>query len=99
MSDIVLLEQVTSEILGDYLSSRGSEAIDEVWSPALWATLAEAGLPLVGIPEEHGGPGGGWPEVAAVLRAAGRFGAPVPLAESCALAGWLLTQAGLPIPE
>jgi acyl-CoA dehydrogenase len=99
MTETELLEQVTSEILGDYLSSRGAEGLHEVWAPALWATLSEAGVPTVGIPEEHDGAGGGWPEVAAVLRAAGRFGAPVPLAESCALAGWLLAQAGLPIPD
>jgi acyl-CoA dehydrogenase len=98
MSETQLLEQVTSEILGDYLAGRGAEGLDETWAPTLWATLAEAGLPLVGIPEERGGAGGGWPEIAAVLRAAGRFGAPVPLAESCALAGWLLAEAGLPIP-
>ena len=97
MSETQLLEQVTAEILGDYLSDRSADA-GEVWAPTLWATLTEAGLPLVGIPEANGGAGGGWPEVAAVLRALGRFGAPVPLAESCALAGWLLAEAGLPIP-
>src|SRR6185369_10017517 len=74
------------------------EAADEGWSPDLWATLAEAGLPLVGVPETLGGAGGGWPELAAVLRAVGRYGAAVPLAETSALANWLLTDAGLPIP-
>jgi acyl-CoA dehydrogenase len=98
MSETRLLEQVTSEIVRDYLAGRGAEAADEGWSPTLWATLTEAGLPLIGIPEDRGGAGGGWPEIAAVLRAAGRYGAPVPLAESCALAGWLLAEAGLPIP-
>src|SRR5690349_18601583 len=99
MSETQLLEQVTSEILADYLAARPPGAKDEAWSPSLWATLAEAGLPLVGVAEERGGAGGGWPEVSAVLRAAGRFGAPVPLAETCALSGWLLAEAGLPIPE
>jgi acyl-CoA dehydrogenase len=99
MSETQLLEQVTSEIVRDYLGGRSSDAADEGWAPTLWATLAEAGLPLVGIPEARGGAGGGWPEIAAVLRAAGRYGAPVPLAESCALAGWLLAEAGLPIPS
>jgi acyl-CoA dehydrogenase len=99
MSETQLLEQVTSEIVRDYLAGPGSEAADEGWAPTLWATMAEAGLPLVGIPEARGGAGGGWPEIAAVLRAAGRSGAPVPLAENCALAGWLLAEAGLPIPS
>lgn len=97
MSETRLLEQVTAEILRDYAAGRGAAA-DEGWAPALWQTLEGAGLPLVGIPEARGGAGGGWPEIAAVLRAAGRFAAPVPLAETCALAGWLLAEAGLPIP-
>jgi alkylation response protein AidB-like acyl-CoA dehydrogenase len=98
-SESRLLEQVTAEIVRDYLASRPADAADEGWAPALWATLADADLPLAGIPEQRGGAGGGWAEVAAVLRASGRYGTPVPLAESCALAGWLLAEAGLRIPE
>jgi acyl-CoA dehydrogenase len=98
MSETQLLEQVTSEIVRDYLAGQQADGADTGWAPTLWATLTEAGLPLVGIPEARGGAGGGWPEIAAVLRAAGRYGAPVPLAESCALAGWLLSEAGLSIP-
>lgn len=104
MSETALLEQVTAEILRDYAATRepsfgAGSATDEGWAPALWETLAGAGLPLVGVPEEQGGAGGGWPEIAAVVRAAGRFPAPVPLAETAALAGWLLGMAGLPIPS
>lgn len=99
MSETQLLEQVTSEIVRDYLAARRADAADEGWAPALWATLAEAGLPLVAVPEDQGGAGGGWPELAAVLRASGRYGAPVPLSETSALAGWLLAEAGLPIPS
>jgi acyl-CoA dehydrogenase len=103
VSETALLEQVTSEILRDYAVAReprpgDGTATDDGWAPALWQTLETAGLPLVGIPDARGGAGGGWPEIAAVLRAAGRYTAPVPLAETCALAGWLLAEAGLPIP-
>ena len=99
MSDeTALLEQVATEIVRDFLAGHGAEA-DAGWAPALWATLDAAGLPLVGIPEASGGAGGDWPEVAAVVRALGRYAAPVPLAETCALAGWLLAGAGLPIPS
>jgi acyl-CoA dehydrogenase len=99
VSETQLLEQVTGEILGDYLAAHPPAQGDEGWAPVLWATLTEAGLPLVGVPEELGGAGGDWPDLVAVLRSAGRFGAPVPLAETCALAGWLLSEAGLPIPD
>jgi acyl-CoA dehydrogenase len=103
-SETALLEQVTAEILRDYAAARaptfgGASADDEGWAPALWQTLDEAGLPLVGIPEAQGGAGGGWAEIAAVLRPLGRFPAPVPLAETAALACWLLSEAGLPIPS
>jgi acyl-CoA dehydrogenase len=103
VSETALLEQVTAEIVRDYAASQrtglGSPETAESWAPALWKTLDEAGLPLVGISEARGGAGGGWPEIAAVVRAAARYAAPVPLAETCALAGWLLATAGLPIPS
>jgi acyl-CoA dehydrogenase len=103
VSETALLEQVTAEIVRDDAASRTAGAgaqggAEEGWAPTLWATLERAGLPLVGIPESQGGAGGGWPEIAAVVRAAGRLAAPVPLAETCALGGWLLAMAGIPIP-
>jgi len=103
VSETALLQQVTAEILRDYAAGRaptfGADAApDDGWAPDLWQTLDEAGLPLVGVPEAQGGAGGGWPEIAAVVRSAGRFPAPVPLVETAALAGWLLAEAGLPIP-
>jgi acyl-CoA dehydrogenase len=103
MSETALLEQVTAEILRDFAAGRepaagGEGSADSGWAPALWEMLEAAGLPLVGVPEAHGGVGGGWPEIAAVVRAAGRFPAPVPLAETAALAVWLLAMAGRPIP-
>jgi acyl-CoA dehydrogenase len=109
--ETALLEQVTAEILRDYVTGQiaavrpgpggagDEDRASERWAPALWRTLAEAGLPLVGLPEVRGGAGGGCPELAAVLRPAGRFPAPVPLAETAALAGWLLAEAGLPVPD
>jgi acyl-CoA dehydrogenase len=102
VSETALLEQVTAEIVRDYAEAHptglGSPETADGWAPALWKTLDDAGLPLVGLPEAQGGAGGGWPEIAAVVRAAARYAAPVPLAETCALAGWLLTEAGLPVP-
>ena len=78
VSETALLQQVTAEILRDYAAGReptfGADAAsDDGWAPDLWQTLDEAGLPLVGVPEAQGGAGGGWPEIAAVVRAAGRF--------------------------
>lgn len=68
------------------------------WSDRLWDALAESGFPLVSVPEEAGGSGGDVEDACALLAVAGRFAAPVPLAETGLLAGWALAAAGLPLP-
>src|SRR5579875_1054734 len=67
------------------------------WPQELWQALEEAGLPLAWVPEERGGAGADMADGFAVLRLAGRFAAPVPLAETM-MAGWLLAQAGIAVP-
>lgn len=74
----------------------GSEAR---WYPDLWNDLAAAGLPWVSIPEEAGGSGGSIQDAFDMVRAVGTYAAPVPLAETALLAGWLLARAGLVLPE
>lgn len=68
------------------------------WSPELWQTVTAAELPLVAVPEEHGGSGGSLAHWAIVIRAAARRAAPIPLAET-GIAGWLLAEAGLTVPD
>lgn len=69
------------------------------WSPELWEKLDQAEFPRVSLPEEAGGAGGTLSDLAAVLRVAGRFAAPVPLAETAMLGGWMLAASGLPLPR
>lgn len=69
------------------------------WSEPLWQVLEQAELPRVSLPEAAGGAGGTLPDLAAVLRVAGHAGAPVPLAETALLAGWMLSASGLPVPR
>jgi alkylation response protein AidB-like acyl-CoA dehydrogenase len=71
---------------------------DGAWKEPLWRALADAGLTLAWVPEEHGGAGAELADGFAVLDVAGRFAAAVPLAETL-LAGWLLSRAGLKSPE
>ena len=66
-------------------------------SRELWDGVEQLGLPLIGVAEERGGPGGTLLDVVAVLQAAGRHAVPLPLAETN-LAGWMLSEAGVPIP-
>jgi acyl-CoA dehydrogenase len=67
------------------------------WPKALWDALEESGMPLMWVPDEFGGAGAELGDGFAVLRIAGRFAAPVPLAETL-LAGWLLAEAKIAAP-
>jgi acyl-CoA dehydrogenase len=71
----------------------------EVFSERLWSTLTELGLTRLTLPEAAGGSGGSLADAATVLLVAGQAAAPVPLAETDLLAGWLLHTAGLPVPD
>jgi acyl-CoA dehydrogenase len=68
------------------------------WPKALWDALEESGLPLTWVSDEFGGAGAELADGFAVLRVAGRFAAPVPLAETL-LAGWLLAEAKIAAPS
>src|SRR6201987_1213427 len=74
-----------------------NDAEGGVWPEALWDALQQSGLPLAWVPEDFGGAGATMADGFAVLRAAGRFAVPVPLAETM-MAGWLLAQAGITMP-
>src|SRR5206468_4460547 len=60
----------------------------------LWHAVAETGVPLAALPESAGGADAEWSDLFAVLRVAGRFAAPIPLAETM-LAGWAAATCGL----
>jgi acyl-CoA dehydrogenase len=68
------------------------------WPKALWDALEESGLAVAWVPEELAGAGAAMADGFAVLRAAGRFAVPVPLAETL-MAGWLLARAGISAPS
>jgi acyl-CoA dehydrogenase len=64
----------------------------------LWQSVAETGVPLAALPESAGGADAEWADLYAVLRVAGRFSAPIPLAETM-LAGWIAASAGLELSD
>jgi len=68
------------------------------WPADLWTTVEENGLTRPLLPEDKGGVDAGWQAAYVILHAAGRFAAPIPLAETI-LAGWLLDQAGMDVPD
>jgi alkylation response protein AidB-like acyl-CoA dehydrogenase len=65
----------------------------------LLATLAATGLLGIGLPEDHGGTGGGTVELCCVLEQQGRAVAPVPLAHSLSAAAVLAAHADTALAE
>jgi acyl-CoA dehydrogenase len=94
-----LLVDTAERLFADHCSQACVEDAKRTgWASALWQVLAQTQLNLLSIPEAGGGAGGTLTDLAAVLRIAGRYCAPVPLAENALLAGWMLSGSGLPIP-
>ena len=74
-----------------------NDAENGMWPKALWDALEELGLTVAWVPDDLGGSGAAMADGFAVLRAAGRFAVPVPLAETL-MAGWMLARAGIATP-
>ena len=97
MTDSIIVDTAV-RIFADLCEPQTINAAEEgTWPEALWQALEESGLPLTWVPDEFGGAGAEMIDGFAVLRVAGRFAAPVPLAETL-LAGWLLAQAKIAVP-
>ena len=98
MPDSIIVDTAT-KIFQDLC---GADTINKAekgeWPKALWDALEESYLPLTWVPDTLGGAGADISDGFAVLRVAGRFAAPVPIAETL-LAGWLLSQAGIESPQ
>ncbi len=97
MPDTIIADTAT-RIFQDLCEPQTINAAEAgTWPAALWDALEESGLPLTWVSDEFGGAGAEMLDGFAVARIAGRFAAPVPLAETL-LAGWLLAQAGISAP-
>jgi acyl-CoA dehydrogenase len=97
MNDNIIVDTAT-RIFADLCEPQTINAVEEgKWPGELWNALEESGLTLTWVPDNLGGAGAEMADGFAVLRVAGRFAAPVPLAETL-MAGWLLAQAGISAP-
>jgi acyl-CoA dehydrogenase len=97
VSDSLLVDTV-AEILASVCTDDVLRAAEsEGFEPSAWAAVAAAGLPWISVPESLGGEGGELADALAVLRVAGYYGLPLPLAETGLLAGWLRAASGLPV--
>jgi acyl-CoA dehydrogenase len=100
MSDDIrsMLINSATRLFADHIDAKLMERIREgVWPVELWNVIDDAELPRISIAESSGGAGGTLSDLAAVLRIAGRYTAPVPLAETALMANWMLAECGLPV--
>lgn len=92
------LADLADRIIADASDPGALRALETSGAPrldrALWATLAEAGVVGIGVPESNGGAGLGLIEIGLVLDRAARHAAAVPLWETMALGAWPLARFG-----
>jgi acyl-CoA dehydrogenase len=91
-----LIADTTRRIFRELGDPRSMESGDD--RHRLWSALETAGLTRTWIPEALDGSGASLADGFEVVRIAGEFAISVPLAETL-LAGWLLQQAGIPVPQ
>ncbi|GGL12655.1 acyl-CoA dehydrogenase family protein [Nocardia jinanensis] len=96
MNDRTELTDLVADIMKAHAGPDIVETSERSWSADLWAQLDETGLTAVGIDESAGGSGGTFADAAAVIRAAARAAAPVPLVGTLLLAPHLRTVFGAP---
>jgi acyl-CoA dehydrogenase len=94
----MLLESVTRLFEDKSTKQVIDKAETGIFADDLWRAVAETGVPLAALPESAGGADAEWSDLFAVLRVAGRFSAPIPLAETM-LAGWIAATAGLELSD
>jgi alkylation response protein AidB-like acyl-CoA dehydrogenase len=75
---------------------RALRATETGWEPKVWKTMGDYGWLAVGFPEDHGGYGGSFVDVALILEQLGRGLVPEPYIASVVLAGGLLSRLGTP---
>ncbi|WP_416877488.1 acyl-CoA dehydrogenase family protein [Litorimonas sp.] len=88
-------EKILSDNLGLDASNRGGE---DAWPDTLWNIITESGLTLALVREESGGTGASFSEVFPTVLAAGKYAAPIPMAENM-LANYFLDLCGIEIPN
>jgi alkylation response protein AidB-like acyl-CoA dehydrogenase len=90
----MLLESM-GRLFEDHCTKAVADAAEAGTFPdALWRAVSETGVPLAGV----AGSEVEWSDLYAVLRVAGRFAAPIPLAETM-LAAWAASFAGFTVDE
>ncbi len=90
-----LLVETIEGLLGKEVNPERIHAAEGGMDASLWTLLEENGLTSVGVAESSGGMGGTLHDLGAIVRAAGRHAAPVPIGDTLVAATFL---AGREIP-
>ena len=94
-----LLRDTASKLFAEHTTADQLRAAEQgVWPAAAWAAIEEAGLHRALVPEEAGGYGLPVTDAFSLVRIAGKYALPLPLAETL-LASWILAAAELEIPD
>jgi acyl-CoA dehydrogenase len=94
-----MLRETATKLFGEFCEAKHlREAEKGVFQAAAWAAVEEAGLHRALVPEDFGGYGVDIADALSLLRVAGEFALPLPLAETM-LASWLLAGARIDIPD
>ncbi|MEM9138943.1 MAG: acyl-CoA dehydrogenase [Pseudomonadota bacterium] len=96
--DQAMIAEATARILTDLADPQTVNAAGAYDSVPLWQALEEAGLTRAWVPEASGGAGVPLATGFEILRIAGQYACPAPLAETL-IAGWVLAQTGIAIPD
>jgi acyl-CoA dehydrogenase len=99
MTDQLLIDTANRLFAATCTHAVVQDAEKEGWAADVWQSVADAGFPWVSIAEADGGSGGTLTDAAALVRIAGSHAAPIPLAETGLLGGWLASSARLPLPD
>jgi alkylation response protein AidB-like acyl-CoA dehydrogenase len=99
--DQVALQELARQILTEQATHERLKTLEApggpVYDAALWKQLAGAGITGIAVPEEHGGAGLGFLELAVVFDEVGRAVAPVPAVPTLVTAHVLSKAAPAPI--
>lgn len=94
-----LLVETANKIMKNYCTEEHLRELKEgEYLKELWTELDKTGITGVSISEKNGGSGGSFGDALNVLKVAGRYAAPIPLADTL-LAKWILAESGLTFPS
>lgn len=97
------LEEILTDTATKMFKSRCTkelinEAEQGIFPIQLWNEVEEMGMTTMGIPEEVGGTGFSYKDALNILRIAGKYSAPIPLAETL-ISNWLLHEKEIIIED